>query len=200
MPGGFAAVVFAADFLFHVTEPMALGPNTIHRITLLVLLDWPAHMATGAVAVVALIAWRSSITRAFWFSTIVASVAIDLDHLGVLLPRWMGWWNLNIPEEEVWPLHNLTTCAILWGGVVGLQGQWKSAARGAAFGVAVHLVRDAATGGLFPLWPAVAWKASLPYSGYAAALLLSAILTSRSAARRRLKSREEFATGTSSAD
>ena len=107
------------------------------------LVDEPAHLATAMVFLLALL----TIVRtprpkvSFLVAAVVASVAIDLDHI----PGLLGWQGLTegVPRPYT---HSLVTpvALIVVGQLAG--GRVKPVAFGAAFGVLAHLFRDLFTG------------------------------------------------------
>jgi hypothetical protein len=136
--------------------------------------DEPAHLATGLLFLIAfLVALRSPPSLTFAVSALVASVAIDLDHV----PGWLGWHGLfgeGVPRP--YPHGMITPLGLLvLGAVVG--GRARQIAFGAAFGVCAHLARDVATGpGIAPFWPLSTATVKVPYVAFAAALLLAAAI------------------------
>jgi inner membrane protein len=123
-------------------------------------LDDLAHVAT-AVIVVVLLRPRPSFAAAL----IVASVAIDLDHV----PGIAGW---SVPNDGAGrPYHSLAVVALLLAVAV-LVPRARSIAAAAAAGVAVHLWRDLVTGPGVPLtWPLSTEMVRLPYAVFAISVL-----------------------------
>ncbi|MCW2608359.1 MAG: rane-bound metal-dependent hydrolase [Frankiales bacterium] len=122
---------------------------------LLGLLDEPAHLATAGLVLLA-----AGVVDSRALLVLAGSVGIDADHV----PLYLG-----VPHVEAAggrPLtHSLLTLAVLL--LLGLR--WP-ALRWLAAGVALHLLRDVATGpGLPLLWPADV-VVLLPYALYAAVL------------------------------
>jgi len=173
------ASIVALDGLTWLIDPAALGDRLRYRVLLLGLLDSPAHLATTVLALVALTAWRPALPLPFWLGALLTSVAIDLDHLPVLLAERLGWQVPTLFAEDHWPLHNLPFIALLTALVLVFSGRWRLAVSGVAFGVTVELVRDVATGGVAPLWPIATDRVTLPYRVYAAALLVLVALACR---------------------
>ena len=142
------------------------------------LVDEPAHAVTALVGLGAL-GWR--LTRPVAVGTLLGAVLIYIDHV----PLVLGWDVLT--EGTIRPYtHSLLTV-----GVVGLAGWWltersRRIALGAAFGLAMHLVRDMATGGVPLYWPVAADRITIAYGAYAALLLVAAGLVAwREGAHRR---------------
>lgn len=113
------------------------------------LLDEPAHLAFGALFLLAA-AGVARLDRRFVIAALVASVAIDLDHL----PRYLGVDDLSATPGGRPYTHSLATAA----GVVVIAAvvrRWRPAAVGAACGLVVHLLRDICEGspGVSLFWP-----------------------------------------------
>lgn len=159
------AVVFAADLLWGLiadsTGSLAYG-----------LADEPAHLATCAIGLLALLVAGAPVSRRFALAALLASTAIDLDHL----PHYLGSHLLmgsSLPRPYS---HGLVTVAVLAGVGLCLRGARREISLGLAFGVAAHLFRDLATGPGVPLfWPLTAAAVSVPYAVYAAVLLILAL-------------------------
>lgn len=160
------------------------------------LVDEPAHLATCIVALLAITMLTGTLPSArFAAAALVASVAIDLDHLpGYLGSHFMAG---SLPRPYT---HSLLTVAILLAlGVALKQRDRRQVALGVAFGVSAHLLRDLATGpGVSLFWPFSSTAVSIPYAVYAggiAAAAAAALVTARRAsvaprpARRRLGAR-----------
>lgn len=124
-------------------------------------LDWTAHLATALLALGAPRRGRRPLPTA---TVLAATIAIDLDHLPAALgPRRARWRGADRPASHC----ALTAGLLLSAGVVPRLGRVAPAAAAA---VAVHLVRDMATGGVPLAWPLRAGQVRLPYAAYAAAL------------------------------
>ena len=149
------------------------------------LIDEPAHLMTCAVVLLTALAltdtkppWR------FVVAALVASMAIDLDHL----PGYLGSDVLtgSMPRPYT---HSLLTVGILVAlGAAAKRRRHRQVLFGVAFGVAAHLLRDLATGpGVAFLWPAVDAPIKIPYVVYAATLVAAmiALLPRRSVAAAR---------------
>jgi inner membrane protein len=134
-----------------------------------------AHLATAALGVLALFD-PAGLRRhgRLVVAALVASVLIDVDHI----PLYSGLPHISAEGRPY--SHSLITVALL----LALSRAWQRqdvVLRGAALGVVLHLLRDAATG---PGLPMVTWHGPadvrMPYVWYAAALLvLAAIATKR---------------------
>lgn len=158
------------------------------------LIDEPAHLATCAVALLALLAAGSAVSTRFALAALLASTAIDLDHL----PGYLGSHLLmgsSLPRPYS---HGLLTVAVLLGIGLCLRGDRREISFGLAFGVVAHLFRDVATGPGVPLlWPLTAATVTAPYAVYAAILVVlglgaSAVLSARGG-RPRARPRRQLA-------
>jgi membrane-bound metal-dependent hydrolase YbcI (DUF457 family) len=163
-----SSVVLALDLLWGSFEG-STGKLTFG------LIDEPAHLATCAIALLAaaavLEAWPS---RRFVVAALASSVAIDLDHV----PGYLGSHLLtgSLPRPYT---HSLALVVVLVAiGFVVRPGRLRQICLGVSFGVAVHLLRDVATGpGVSLLWPAVESPIKVPYALYAGTLVVALIAT-----------------------
>jgi inner membrane protein len=130
--------------------------------------DLPLHLLTVAALLLAVAAWRGRLpSAAFVIAALVASVALDLDHV----PGYLGSHVLMGSGPRPYS-HSLATIAVLVAGAAALHGRSRAISLGAAFGVGGHLLRDLATGPGIPLvWPVSASAVSIPYALFVAALL-----------------------------
>ena len=135
-------------------------------VPMLGLLDEPAHLTTAALLLASVGALRR--TRPVLVA-LAASVAIDVDHLPLYAGAPMG--AAGRP-----PTHSLLTVATL-AGVALLWKRRRADLLASAAGVALHLVRDMATGPGVPLfWPVSRQAVLAPYPVYAAALVAAAAI------------------------
>ena len=173
------AFIFGLDLLWSViassTAPTEFGA-----------VDEPSHLATALLLLLALLTLARSRrpSMSFLAAALIASVAIDLDHI----PELLGWQGLTggLPRPYT---HSLMTplVLILVGGLAGRR--IRPVAFGAAFGVGAHLCRDLCTGpGVAILWPLSSAPVRLPYLVFAAGLILIAVVVSLAAGRRRSSS------------
>lgn len=143
-------------------------------VPVLGLLDEPAHLATAWLGLAAL-APRALSHRAWW-AALVASVAVDVDHL----PLYLGNGAFSVDGGRP-PTHSLLLVALLALLAVPPRARWLL---GAAAGVVLHLTRDLVTGPGVPLlWPLADANLRLPYWPYAAVLVALAVAASARAAR-----------------
>ena len=122
------------------------------------LVDEVAHLATGTIVLAAV----PEPSGEFAAGLAAGSVLIDVDHVPEL---WGRAW-LRAPGVRPFP-HALVTPAL----VARLPGRF---ARGAAVGLAAHLLRDLATGstGVALLWPLARRGFTIRYGTYVGALAL----------------------------
>ena len=117
-------------------------------------LDEGAHLATGALGLLALSCFID-VPRRFYVAGLIASVAIDLDHI----PFYLGFGN---PYQR--PVtHSLATVAVVVVAAAASR-RHRAVLAGAATGLLIHFARDIAEGppGVRMLWPLsnTAWTAS----------------------------------------
>jgi inner membrane protein len=117
-------------------------------------LDEGAHLATGALGLLALSCFVD-VPRRFYVAGLIASVAIDLDHI----PLYLGVGN---PYQR--PVtHSLATVAVVVVAAAA-SSRHRAVLAGAAVGLLIHFARDIAEGppGVRMLWPLrdTAWAAS----------------------------------------
>ena len=117
-------------------------------------LDEPAHLATGALGLLALSCFIDT-PRRFYAAGLIASVAIDLDHV----PMYLGVGN---PYQR--PVtHSLATVVVVVVAAAASR-RHRAVLAGAAAGLLIHFARDIAEGppGVRMLWPLsnTAWTAS----------------------------------------
>jgi inner membrane protein len=167
------AAVLALDALWALLVG-STGPVTYGFV------DEPAHLATCAVlllAVSAIAAGRPPMR--FAGAALIATVAIDVDHLPGLLGSHLITGGLPRPYS-----HSIALVVVLIGlGVALRRVDRRLVMLGLAFGVSAHLIRDLATGPGVPLlWPLSDSVVTMPYAVYAAVLSvvpLAATLTAR---------------------
>jgi inner membrane protein len=117
-------------------------------------LDEVAHLTTGALGLLALACFIDA-PRRFYVAGLIASVAIDLDHI----PLYLGLGN---PAQR--PVtHSLTTVLVIVVAAAPSR-RHRAVLAGAATGLLIHFARDIAEGppGVRMLWPLsnTAWAAS----------------------------------------
>jgi len=131
-------------------------------------LDEPAHLATAALVILAACgSGRLLRQRRLIGTALVVSVFIDVDHL----PLYAGVTGIAAGGRPY--SHSLSSVAVLMllGLVCGRRA--RPFLVGAVLGVGLHLARDVASGPGVPLgWPLNPTNLLLPYSTYAAALIV----------------------------
>lgn len=134
--------------------------------------DEPAHLATSALVLLALFGPRRLLRhRATTATAMASSVLIDLDHL----PLYVDGFPVDVSVDEGRPFtHSLSTVAGLAALAAGVR--WRRTVLAAASsGVALHFVRDIATGEGLPLWWPFEHKSrKIRYALYSRALLVLA--------------------------
>jgi membrane-bound metal-dependent hydrolase YbcI (DUF457 family) len=118
-------------------------------------LDEVAHLATAALGLLVL-ARFIVLPRRFYVAALVASVAIDLDHI----PDYLGL----LGDQNGRPFtHSLATVTVLTGAAAASQ-RLRAVLAGVATGLLLHFARDIMEGppGVRMLWPVqeTAWTAS----------------------------------------
>ena len=150
------------------------------------LVDEPAHLATCAVALLALVSVGVRVPARFATAALVAAIAIDLDHL----PGYVGFHLLMATSMPRPYSHAVLTVVLLAAVGLCMRGKRRALFFGLAFGVAAHLCRDLATGPGIPLfWPLSGSAVKIPYTVYGAVLLGVTIGAGFGASSRRRSSR-----------
>ena len=118
-------------------------------------LDEPAHLATGALGLLALSCFID-VPRRFYVAGLIVSVAIDLDHIPIF---FFGVGNPN--QRPV--THSLATVAVVVVAAAASR-RHRAVLAGVAAGLLIHFARDIVEGppGVRMLWPLsnTAWTAS----------------------------------------
>jgi inner membrane protein len=118
-------------------------------------LDETAHLATGALGLLALACFIDA-PRRFYVAGLIASVAIDLDHI----PLYLGLLG-NQDQRPV--THSLTTVVVI-AAASAVSRRHRAVLFGCVAGLLIHFARDIAEGppGVRMLWPIreTAWTAS----------------------------------------
>jgi inner membrane protein len=157
-PGGVGAVrLWAYPVLL---AAMALGFGEAERrvqfdLWSTGLLDETSHLATAALGLLVL-ACVLDVPRRFYVAALIASVAIDLDHV----PDYLGLLG-DQPQRPF--THSLATVTV-FAGAAAANRRHRAVLAGAATGLMLHFARDIAEGppGVRMLWPLqeTAWSAS----------------------------------------
>jgi inner membrane protein len=134
------------------------------------LLDEPAHLLTAwlALAALGLAGLRGASRLLPW--VLLGSVALDADHVPLYL------WGEPVAHHGGRPVtHAAVTVVVLLAVAALTRARARTAALGLAAGVALHLVRDVATGPGIPLlWPLDGTDVRLPYAAYLAVVVVAA--------------------------
>jgi inner membrane protein len=118
-------------------------------------LDEPAHLATAALGLLVL-ARLIDVPVRFYIAALVASVAIDLDHI----PEYLGL----LGDQNGRPFtHSLATVAVFTVAAVASR-RHRAVLAGTVIGLLLHFARDIVEGapGVRMLWPLqqTAWTAN----------------------------------------
>ena len=110
------------------------------------LIDEVCHLATGALGLLVL-ACFIDVPRRFYVAGLIASVAIDLDHI----PVYLGLLGNQFQRPVT---HSLATVLVFAGAAV-VSRRHRAVLAGAATGLVIHFARDIAEGppGVRLLWP-----------------------------------------------
>ncbi len=134
------------------------------------LLDEAAHLSTAALVLVAVAGGPRLLRhRNFTAATLLASMAIDVDHI----PLYAGVSGISQGGRPL--THSLATVVVFaFAGLLLPRG--RSVLMGIAVGVALHLFRDLASGPGIPLWWPVTFDAvHSPDRLYPGALVVLAV-------------------------
>jgi inner membrane protein len=149
-----ALVIVAADASFHAFRPSLVIAGA---------LDEPAHAATTVIILGAL-GWPG--TRGFVVAAMVASMAIDLDHI----PQYLGSHFLTAGTPRPYP-HSFVTLLAVGGAAVLSRDRARCLAIGAELGLIGHIFRDMAEpsskAGVALFWPVSDVNVRVPYVVYA---------------------------------
>lgn len=118
-------------------------------------IDEVAHLATGALGLLAMACFIDA-PRRFYVAGLIASVAIDLDHIA----DYLGL----LGSQQGRPVtHSLATVVVVVAAAAASR-RHRAVLAGAATGLLIHFARDIAEGppGVRLLWPLqkTAWSAS----------------------------------------
>jgi inner membrane protein len=127
-------------------------------------LDEPAHLAT-AVLLLAVLA-RRPLRAAMMCGVVLGSVLIDADHIPIAL----AFRPLVAATGRPYT-HGLLTVVVVLVLSRCFRGDWRALVAGISLGIALHLVRDMATGGVPLLWPLYWHSMEWPYPVYGALIL-----------------------------
>jgi inner membrane protein len=118
-------------------------------------LDEVAHLASAALGLMVLVCFIDA-PRRFYAAALVASVAIDLDHI----PLYLGL----LPDRGQRPVTHSLATVVVFAGAAAASRRHRAVLAGAATGLVLHFARDIAEGppGMRIFWPVqqTAWTAS----------------------------------------
>ena len=118
-------------------------------------IDEVAHLATAALGLMVL-ACLIDAPRRFYVAALVASVAIDLDHI----PLYLGL----LGDRDQRPVTHSLATVVVFASAAAASRRHRAVLAGAATGLVLHFARDIAEGppGVRILWPVqqAAWTAS----------------------------------------
>jgi inner membrane protein len=119
------------------------------------LVDEVAHLATAALGLLVL-ACFIDVPRRFYVAALIASVAIDLDHI----PLYLGL----LGDGSQRPVTHSLTTVVVFTVAAAASRRHRAVLAGVATGLVLHFARDIAEGppGVRMLWPLqnTAWTAS----------------------------------------
>ena len=137
-------------------------------------------MATAIIVLGTIVRWRGRApSRPFTRAMLVASVAIDADHLPAEFVRRGDLYG-NLPRpytHALWLLVLLTVIAVVAYRRARMPGRVRAAMvasvfAGLAWGVGAHFLRDLATAPISLLWPVSGAWLQMPYGVYLGAMLV----------------------------
>lgn len=151
------------------------------------LMDEPCHLLTAMVLLGTITRWRGRPpSLPFTWALLIASVAIDIDHLPAeLAVRGLLYGHLPRPyTHALWLLAILVLIAVAAARRARRPGRAGAALAaavfaGAACGIAAHFLRDLATAPISLLWPLSGTWLQVPYGWYLAAMLVIVALPLR---------------------
>ncbi|WP_165400175.1 metal-dependent hydrolase [Motilibacter rhizosphaerae] len=170
----------AALLALVVLDDRVLIPSRGWSVPLLAPLDWTGHLATSAIVLLAVVPAAVGRRSRLALAALVASVAIDVDHV----PLYLGWTDGVGGGRPA--THSLLTPLVLAAAALALP-RARPLLAALAGGVLLHFVRDVATGPGVPLLvPLSEENVLLPWSLYAAVLAaLVALVGARDLRERR---------------
>ncbi len=161
------ALILAMGLVLVVADQLVLrvGPGVLQEGPL----DETAHFLTGALILAALPRVPG---RQFAVGLLVASVAIDLDHV----PALLGYQLITRTTQRPYP-HSLLTLGLLGLAAVAWPARRRLLA-GAVVGLAAHFFRDLSesSAGVPLLWPWSSHAYTLPHWTYQGAMTAAVIV------------------------
>lgn len=125
------------------------------------ILDESAHLITALLLADGL----GRTAREVLIGGALGATMLDADHIPMELGRDLLTRDAGRPVTHSLPALCLLSLA------AAASGRWRLRIGSAAFGLATHMVRDLATGGMPLWWPLTRRKATIPYAWYAALLI-----------------------------
>jgi inner membrane protein len=109
-------------------------------------LDEVAHLATAALGL-SVLACLVDAPRRFYVAALVASVAIDIDHI----PLYLGW----LGDDGQRPVTHSLATVVVFAVAAAVSRRHRAVLAGVATGLVLHFARDIAEGppGVRMLWP-----------------------------------------------
>jgi inner membrane protein len=154
----------AAVLVLHLIAGARRWPPVVMAV-----LDEPAHLLTAWLILAALPGGLLKRGLGRW--ALVASVAIDLDHIPLYL------WGREFSVDGRPPTHSPAFVLVLLAIAALLRRTGRERVVGIALGIALHLVRDLATGPGVPLlWPAYHSSVIVPPDVYLIAVVAVAVV------------------------
>jgi inner membrane protein len=179
-----AVLIAAAVFLAADLADQAVND---HSMILTALCDETAHLLTTLLILWAIggVAYRRLLVPA-----LIASVAIDLDHL----PARLGWRFLTEGTPRPYTHSLLTVLIVLLAAA--LWRQRRVVLLAVAVGLVIHLWRDMAEPGtgVAMLWPATDASWSFPHGAYLAIMAVAGVIGLWRARRPARRQRSDLAT------
>lgn len=118
-------------------------------------LDEVAHLGTAALGLLVL-ARFTGLPRRFYVAALIASVAIDLDHI----PDYLGL----LPDQNGRPFTHSLVTVVVFAGIAAISRRHRAVLAGIVAGLLLHFARDIVEGppGVRMLWPLqqTAWTAN----------------------------------------
>jgi inner membrane protein len=146
------AWIVVADALLRTGPPSRLVEAVVDEV---------AHLATAL-----LLLWGPRWPAMFLSGALAGSVLIDLDHI----PGELGWDVLSPGAHRPFP-HSLATVAALALAALAVPDPRRALVLGVAAGMATHLFRDMAMGGVPLLWPIAVSNVAYPHALYTLAMV-----------------------------
>ena len=147
-------LVAAAVLVLHLIAGARQWPPVVMGVV-----DEPAHLLTAWLILVALPG--NLLKRRLGRWALVSSVAIDLDHI----PLYVSDYEFSVDGRP--PTLSLAFVLVVLAVSAFLRGNRRQRVVGIALGVALHLVRDLATGPGVPLlWPVYHSSVTVPQTVY----------------------------------